>query len=78
MDAPVHARPPDIAPADVLTARETEVLMFLSKGLTIREMAAVMRIRWFTVNDHIKSIYRKLGVCSRAEAAVIAARQGLV
>jgi DNA-binding CsgD family transcriptional regulator len=46
--------------------------------LTIREIATLLGIRWFTVNDHIKSIYRKLDVSSRAEAAVLATRLGLV
>lgn len=70
MDKPVdHER---------LTPRETEVLTYLSKGFTIKEIASLMGIKWFTVNDHIKSIYKKLNVSSRAEAAVLASKQGLV
>ncbi len=61
-----------------LTPRETEVLTYLSKGFTIKEIASLMGIRWFTVNDHIKSIYKKLNVSSRAEAAVLASKEGLV
>lgn len=61
-----------------LTPREIEVLTYLSKGFTIKEIAGLMGIKWFTVNDHIKSIYRKLNVSSRAEAAVLASKQGLV
>ena len=61
-----------------LTPRESEVLTYLSKGFTIKEIANLMSLKWFTVNDHIKSIYRKLGVSSRAEAAVAASKQGLV
>ena len=63
---------------DRLTPRESEVLTYLSKGFTIKEIADLMGIRWFTVNDHIKSIYKKLNVSSRAEAAVLASKQGLV
>ncbi len=63
---------------DRLTPRETEVLTYLSKGFTIKEIASLMGIKWFTVNDHIKAIYKKLDVSSRAEAAVLAAKQGLV
>lgn len=72
------------APADPwedcerLTPRETEVLTYLSKGFTIKEIAGLMTIKWFTVNDHIKAIYRKLNVSSRAEAAVLATKHGLV
>ena len=69
-----HA-PPD---HERLTPRESEVLTYLSKGFTIKEIANLMGIKWFTVNDHIKSIYKKLNVSSRAEAAVLASKQGLV
>jgi two-component system, NarL family, nitrate/nitrite response regulator NarL len=68
-------RPPE---HDRLTPRETEVLTYLSKGFTIKEIASLMGIKWFTVNDHIKSIYKKLNVSSRAEAAVLATKHGLV
>ena len=61
-----------------LTPRESEVLTYLSKGFTIKEIASLMGIKWFTVNDHIKSIYKKLNVSSRAEAAVLATKQGRV
>ena len=61
-----------------LTPRESEVLTYLSKGFTIKEIASLMGIKWFTVNDHIKSIYKKLNVSSRAEAAVLATKHGLV
>ena len=78
--APAPAPTPAPAPIDHerLTPRETEVLTYLSKGFTIKEIANLMGIKWFTVNDHIKSIYKKLNVSSRAEAAVLASKQGLV
>ncbi len=79
------SRPAPLAPAggergehERLTPRENEVLTYLSKGFTIKEIANLMGIKWFTVNDHIKSIYKKLNVSSRAEAAVLASKQGLV
>jgi two-component system nitrate/nitrite response regulator NarL len=74
------AAPSAPAPIDHerLTPRESEVLTYLSKGFTIKEIASLMGIKWFTVNDHIKSIYKKLNVSSRAEAAVLASKQGLV
>ena len=68
-------KPPD---HERLTPRESEVLTYLSKGFTIKEIASLMGIKWFTVNDHNKSIYKKLNVSSRAEAAVLASKQGLV
>jgi DNA-binding NarL/FixJ family response regulator len=82
LDAPpVPARPSFIDQTlehERLTPRESEVLTYLSKGFTIKEIANLMGIKWFTVNDHIKSIYKKLDVSSRAEAAVMATKQGLV
>jgi two-component system nitrate/nitrite response regulator NarL len=77
---PPPAQPQAPPPLDHerLTPRESEVLTYLSKGFTIKEIAALMGIKWFTVNDHIKSIYKKLNVSSRAEAAVLASKQGLV
>ncbi|HSB24240.1 MAG TPA: response regulator transcription factor [Burkholderiaceae bacterium] len=83
------SRPPELATSrpvpiektpdhERLTPRENEVLTYLSKGFTIKEIANLMGIKWFTVNDHIKSIYKKLNVSSRAEAAVLATKQGLV
>jgi DNA-binding NarL/FixJ family response regulator len=72
------AAPMAVPDHEKLTPRENEVLTYLSKGFTIKEIASLMGIKWFTVNDHIKSIYKKLNVSSRAEAAVLASRQGLV
>ncbi len=74
VSAPVFAEPDH----ERLTPRQTEVLTYLSKGFTIKEIAGLMGIKWFTANDHIKAIYRKLNVSSRAEAAVLASKQGLV
>jgi two-component system nitrate/nitrite response regulator NarL len=77
-----HQQPPcpieKVLDHERLTPRESEVLTYLSKGFTIKEIASLMGIKWFTVNDHIKSIYKKLNVSSRAEAAVLASKQGLV
>jgi DNA-binding NarL/FixJ family response regulator len=61
-----------------LTARETEVLRLVAKGLTRSEIAEQLGLSRHTVVDYIKSLYRKLNVSSRAEAAVEATRRGLV
>lgn len=61
-----------------LTPRETEVLRVIGKGLTVGETAGVLNIGAHTVSSHVKNIYRKLNIASRAEAAVEAARRGLV
>jgi DNA-binding NarL/FixJ family response regulator len=69
--------PPAAAPG-ALTARETEVLRLVAKGYTQQEIAAHLGLSRHTVVDHVKSLYRKLDVSSRAEATLEAARRGLV
>ncbi|MCF8149105.1 MAG: response regulator transcription factor [Burkholderiaceae bacterium] len=61
-----------------LTSRETEVLRLVAKGLTHGEIATLLGLSRHTIIDYIKSLYRKLNVSSRAEAAVVATRRGLV
>jgi DNA-binding NarL/FixJ family response regulator len=57
-----------------LTARESEVAAFLGRGLSNREMAEALSISEHTVKSHLKAIFRKTGVTSRAAAiALIAA-----
>ncbi|RDE09928.1 response regulator [Pelagibacterium lacus] len=65
------------APEDDLTGREREVLALIGRGLRNGEVAAALDISENTVAGHIKSIYRKLGISSRAEASWHAARLGL-
>jgi DNA-binding NarL/FixJ family response regulator len=61
-----------------LTPRETEVLRLTAKGLTLVEVADALTISRHTVSGYLKDIYRKLSVRTRAEAALEAARLGLV
>lgn len=65
-------------PAPSLTPRETEVLSLLGRGLRVAEAAGVLTLSEHTVADHVKAIYRKLNIASRAEAALEAQRRGLV
>lgn len=53
-----------------LTPRELEVLGLLSKGFLDKEIAHALRISTWTVHGHVKSIFAKLGVHTRTEAAV--------
>ncbi len=55
-----------------LTERERDVLRFLSSRLTLNEIAEELYISSNTLKFHLKVIYRKLGVNSRAEAAEFA------
>jgi DNA-binding NarL/FixJ family response regulator len=61
-----------------LTDREREVLTEVGKGRRNKEIADVLFISEKTVKNHISNIFAKLEVNSRAEAALLAARQGLV
>ena len=60
-----------------LTQRERQVLGYIAKGLTCAETAAYMGIKHSTTASYVKSIYRKLNISSRAEAALEAERMGL-
>jgi DNA-binding NarL/FixJ family response regulator len=51
-----------------LTPREMEVLRLLAHGLTSAQIAERLVIGLVTVNSHVRSIYSKLGVTSRAAA----------
>jgi DNA-binding NarL/FixJ family response regulator len=56
------------SPEDPLTAREEEILAYLSKGYLYKEIAAKLFISIDTVRSHIRKIYQKLHVRSRTEA----------
>jgi LuxR family maltose regulon positive regulatory protein len=59
---------------DPLTDRERDVLRFLPSRLTTREIADELYVSVNTLKFHLKVIYRKLGVSSRAEAVEAARR----
>jgi DNA-binding NarL/FixJ family response regulator len=64
--------------AEPLTPREREVLALLAEGLANKAIAARLGISEHTAKFHVNAILTKLGVDSRAEAIVRAARLGLV
>ena len=61
-----------------LTPKETEVLKFLSEGLSYKVVADKLGISYFTVNSHIKKIYEKLHVHSLGEAVSLALKNKIV
>ncbi len=71
-----HTQAPDSGAR--LSPREEELLQLLAKGLTIAAAGAVLGIRPATAASYAKTLYRKLDVTSRAEAALEAARRGLI
>jgi two-component system response regulator DesR len=65
------------APETPLSEREREVIALLAAGHTNREIAERLYLSPHTVKEHTSSLYRKLGVKNRAEAARRAERLGL-
>ncbi len=63
---------------DVLTPRELEVLAFLAQGMTNKELADELYISINTVKRHLKAVFDKLDVHTRAAAAAKAVSAGLV
>jgi DNA-binding NarL/FixJ family response regulator len=61
-----------------LTARERETLVLIAKGFRLPDVAQQLGVTRHTAAGFIKAIYRKLNISSRAEAALEAARMGLV
>ncbi len=61
-----------------LSAREKEVLDFITKGFTAHEIAKLMHLSHFTVRTFVRRIYSKLKVTSKAEAIYEARSQGLL
>lgn len=66
------ALPPEFTSELGLTTREGEVLAWLSKGKTNRDIAQILGLSPRTVDKHLEQIYAKLGVENRTAAAAIA------
>jgi DNA-binding NarL/FixJ family response regulator len=61
-----------------LTAREREVLRLIARGYAYKEVAKELFLSSRTVDWHLSSIYRKLGIHSLAEATRFASDHGLL
>jgi DNA-binding NarL/FixJ family response regulator len=61
-----------------LSMREMEVLSYITRGLSNKEIAGLLKISHQTVKNHVTSILRKLGVEDRTQAAIYALRRGWV
>ena len=73
-----HAVPAVPVALDVLTSRETEVLMLIAQGMSNTQISDTLCIAGETTRTHIKRILSKLGLRDRAQAVVIAYETGLV
>ncbi|MFC0622650.1 response regulator [Kribbella deserti] len=76
--AGLPTRPTTPGQRDGLTARETEVLVLIAKGLSNPEIAAKLFISEATVKTHSNNTFAKIGARHRAEAVTYAYRTGLV
>jgi NarL family two-component system response regulator LiaR len=74
IDATTHEKLPDFD----ITDRELDALRYMVKGLSNAEIAQQLQISRFTVKNHISSIFSKLDVASRTEAATLAIQHHLV
>ena len=70
--------PPVAAPSSLLSDRELEILSTLSRGYTYGEVGELLAISVRTVQSHVKNIYGKLDVHSKAEAVFEARNMGLL
>jgi DNA-binding NarL/FixJ family response regulator len=61
-----------------LTNRESQVLALVASGSSTPKVASQLKISRYTAEDHLKQIYRKLNISSRAEAALAARKLKLV
>jgi len=61
-----------------LSAREMEVLTYITKGMSNKEIAALLGISHQTVKNHVTAILRKLGVEDRTQATIYALKLGWV
>lgn len=73
--APSESLPPDRL-IEPLSEREADVLRLLAQGLTNKDIAQTLILSVRTVEAHLRSVYGKLGVRSRTEAALWAVKHG--
>ena len=66
------------AASEALSEREVTVLRMLTGALSEREIGQELYLSFNTVHSHVKAIYRKLGVSSRAEAVARAREERLI
>jgi DNA-binding NarL/FixJ family response regulator len=62
----------------ILSNREHEMLVLVSKGYTAKEIGVMLDISFHTVNAHVKNIYKKLSVSNKTEAIFEATKKGII
>jgi DNA-binding NarL/FixJ family response regulator len=77
LPAPSHARIAQFTERFGLTDLELKILRLMSEGLSNEEISEITCLARETIKGHLKSLFRKLDVKNRTEAAVLAVREGL-
>ncbi|MEU4332813.1 response regulator transcription factor [Nonomuraea dietziae] len=67
----------DQAKLDTLTPRERETLELIARGLSNREIAAVLVVEESTIRTHVKRVLMKLGLRDRVQAVIFAYETGI-
>jgi DNA-binding NarL/FixJ family response regulator len=75
--APVRAAGPRRDGAPTLTPRQIDVLTLLARGLTNREIAALLGIAEGTVKTHLRTLFEVLDVSNRTEATLVMREMGI-
>ena len=77
LDAAGHRTPRTTWPAG-LTEREAQVVGLLARGMQTKQIARRLAISAKTADRHVQNAYAKMGVSTRASAAVFAMQHGLI
>jgi len=72
--SPVEEKPA----ADVLSPREKEVLLLVSKGYTSKEIAKMLDLSYYTVREYVSNVYKKLSVKNKMQAVSEATLLGII
>ncbi|MDR6433317.1 MULTISPECIES: response regulator transcription factor [Brucella/Ochrobactrum group] len=78
LPAETQERPEPQSSMEALTARESQILSLVAEGLGNKDIADTLCLSRYTVECHIKRIYRKLAVSSRTRAIHTARQRGLL
>jgi DNA-binding NarL/FixJ family response regulator len=78
MSPSVAARLAERSPSQELSARESEILTCLVRGLSNKEIASELGVAEGTVRIHLSNIFEKMGVHDRTHAAILAVQRGFV
>ena len=67
--APPILNEPESEFVDILSDRESEIMLWVKMGKTNHEIGMILNISAFTVKNHLQRIFKKLDVLNRAQAA---------